>query len=282
MSLCLRVQPDLSSAPVAVRPLAGRFNHVTCAPSVALSPFVDHYWVSKWDRRGQPSKMAASLLDPCVHLQIQDGRAVLMGVVRGTYRVRIHGIGCIVGVKFKPGGFNAFVPQPASRWTNRTLPADELCGGVRGSVTSWAHDLSADIMTCDGDATAHASIVAPRLNAFLEEREPQRDPSAEEATALVQLIATRPEVRRVIDLVQASGRSERSLQRLFAHYVGVSPAWTIRRYRLKSAAERLASGRSDDVSGIAFELGYADQAHFIRDFRATIGVTPGSYLNSHA
>jgi AraC-like DNA-binding protein len=29
-------------------------------------------------------------------------------------------------------------------------------------------------------------------------------------------------------------------------------------------------------------LGYADQAHFIRDFRATIGVTPGAYVQARA
>jgi AraC-like DNA-binding protein len=32
------------------------------------------------------------------------------------------------------------------------------------------------------------------------------------------------------------------------------------------------------VQALAFELGYADQAHFIREFRATLGVTPGAYV----
>jgi AraC-like DNA-binding protein len=34
------------------------------------------------------------------------------------------------------------------------------------------------------------------------------------------------------------------------------------------------------VRAVAWELGYADQAHFIRDFRATIGVTPGAYVQA--
>jgi AraC-like DNA-binding protein len=57
----------------------------------------------------------------------------------------------------------------------------------------------------------------------------------------------------------------------------VSPAWVIRRYRLHAAAERLTVCPTTDMQGLAYELGYADQAHFIRDFRATMGVTPGTY-----
>ncbi|MEO7456458.1 MAG: helix-turn-helix domain-containing protein [Gemmatimonadaceae bacterium] len=272
MSLCLVQPPDGATPSAAPR----RFNHVKCAPSTALASFVEYYWVSRWDRRGQPARAAASLLDPCVHLQVRDGRAEVMGVVRGTYRVRLEGRGCIVGVKFRPGGFNAFVDQPAMRWTDRTVPAELLFGA---SSTKSARDLTDATVACDGDATAHAAIVTPRLDAFLESRAPVRDSIAEDVAALVALIATSPHVKRVADLVQASGRSERTLQRLFAQYVGASPAWTIRRYRLHSAAARLSAREPQDVRAVAWELGYADQAHFIRDFRATIGVTPGAYVD---
>ncbi|CAN5279313.1 hypothetical protein BH09GEM1_BH09GEM1_45950 [soil metagenome] len=56
----------------------------------------------------------------------------------------------------------------------------------------------------------------------------------------------------------------------------------IRRYRLQAAAERLTTTPPADVRELAWELGYADQAHFIRAFRATIGVTPGAYVQTGA
>lgn len=44
--------------------------------------------------------------------------------------------------------------------------------------------------------------------------------------------------------------------------------------RRSSASGR---GRRSPVQALAYEFGYADQAHFIREFRATVGVTPGAY-----
>jgi len=70
----------------------------------------------------------------------------------------------------------------------------------------------------------------------------------------------------------------RTMQRLFARHVGVSPKWVIRRKRLHEAAERLADDDPPDLAALAVDLGYADQAHFVRDFRDLVGVPPGSYV----
>jgi AraC-like DNA-binding protein len=81
---------------------------------------------------------------------------------------------------------------------------------------------------------------------------------------------------RVDDLVDRHGMNKRTLQRLFARYVGVRPKWVIQRYRLHEAAERLAAGGVDHAA-LASELGYSDQAHFARDFKAIVGLSPAVY-----
>jgi AraC-like DNA-binding protein len=298
MSLCLNTGPGPSAAAgaAAARPPSA---HVRCAPSPALARFVDHYWATRWDRRGQPPRDAAALLDPCVHLQLGspgggapsgDVRAVILGVVRGTYRVRVEEVGRVVGAKFRPGGFYPFVRQPVARWTDRVVPLAAVFAGAAGSVDAWARAVGEPAGAwarggagAAGDATpdgAPAAALAAHLDAFLGARLPARDPVAEDVADLVARVAADPAVRRVGDLARAGGWSERTLHRVFARYVGVSPAWLIRRRRLREAAERLTQRPPADARAVAWELGYADQAHLIRDFRRAVGVTPGAYVRA--
>jgi len=106
---------------------------------------------------------------------------------------------------------------------------------------------------------------------------PERDPLAEQVASLVSRITADPGMRRVDQLSAASGITARSLQRLFADYVGVSPKWVMRRARLHEAAERADSGEPVDWAELAADLGYADQAHLTRDFTVTLGVSPARY-----
>ena len=106
---------------------------------------------------------------------------------------------------------------------------------------------------------------------------PERDPLAEQVAELVSRITADPGLRRVDHLSAVSGMTARSLQRLFADYVGVSPKWVMRRARLHEAAERADSGEPVDWASLASDLGYADQAHLIHYFTITIGVSPTRY-----
>lgn len=57
--------------------------------------------------------------------------------------------------------------------------------------------------------------------------------------------------------------------------MGVPPKWVILRYRVQEAIERAAP--EADWAALAADLGYSDQAHLVRDFTATIGVSPTAY-----
>src|SRR5262249_19137999 len=124
-----------------------------------------------------------------------------------------------------------------------------------------------------------ASMIAV-ATAFLRERLPARDPRAEEAAAVVGRILDDREIRRVDDVARRCGSGPRTLQRLFSEYVGVGPKWGIRRDRLPEAIERMDAGPVVDWPSLALELGYFDQAHFIRDFKALVGRTPADYVRA--
>lgn len=91
-----------------------------------------------------------------------------------------------------------------------------------------------------------------------------------------------PEMTRVADIAERFGLSERSLQRLVQRRIGLTPKWLIQRRRLHDAVGRLRDHHSSDAAStsladLAGYLGYADQAHFTRDFQRVTGATPGEF-----
>ena len=58
----------------------------------------------------------------------------------------------------------------------------------------------------------------------------------------------------------------------------MSPKAVLARYRLQDAAAAIDAGEVDDLAGLAASLGWFDQAHFSREFRSVVGMTPSAYL----
>lgn len=67
--------------------------------------------------------------------------------------------------------------------------------------------------------------------------------------------------------------SERTLQRIYKDNIGVGPKAYHRIIRFKKAME-LAKSKQMNLTSISYELGYTDQAHFIKDFKVFSGVSP--------
>lgn len=78
--------------------------------------------------------------------------------------------------------------------------------------------------------------------------------------------------------VQESLRlSERSLERKFKQYVGISPKLFSRICRFQASLRQLRANNYGKFSDIAFENEYADQSHFIRAFNEFAGFSPYQY-----
>ncbi len=85
----------------------------------------------------------------------------------------------------------------------------------------------------------------------------------------------------IAQLAQAVYISPRQLERLYQQYVGLSPKTMARLLRIRQARTALKHHETRTLSDIAVACGFYDQAHFIREFKAVIGLTPGAYLARH-
>ena len=112
---------------------------------------------------------------------------------------------------------------------------------------------------------------------FIRARLPDRDRNITTINTVIEAIMADRMIIKVDDIVEQLKLNKRWLQRLFNRYVGVSPKWVIKRYRLHEAAEKVAHGQAIDWPALALNLGYFDQTHFIKDFKAIVGQTPADY-----
>jgi AraC-like DNA-binding protein len=245
---------------------AARFKLARHQPSAALAQFVDFYWIIRWDLRGQPAHEQTILPHPNVNLGFEESGAGIYGVDTKLFIRVLTGRGQAFGVRFRAGCFRPFWQAPISQLSDRVVPAARLFGS-RAERTRQA------LMRAEAQDTDMVAVAEALLCSVL----PEPDPAAEQAATLVAWITDDPALRRVEGLSAASGMSVRSLQRLFADYVGVGPKWVMRRARLHEAAAQADSGEIVDWARLAADLGYADQAHLTRDFTATLGVSPVRY-----
>jgi AraC-like DNA-binding protein len=82
---------------------------------------------------------------------------------------------------------------------------------------------------------------------------------------------------RVSELAEYCDLSARQLERQFQNIVGVSPKTLARTIRFEEIRNRLMFNPETSLTDLAYEFGYTDQAHFIRDFKEFTGKTPGEF-----
>ncbi|MDO8213796.1 helix-turn-helix domain-containing protein [Conexibacter sp. CPCC 206217] len=241
------------------------------APALDLRDVIAQHWTVAWDLRGRPPFAQQILTHPNVNLSFEPDGAFVWGVGTTSTSHELRGRGWVLGTRFLPGGFRPFADVAVATLTDRIVPLHELVG--RGAAERLERRVR-------GEETTPARIA--HVEAFLRNRHDGGDARVAEVAAIVQLLLDEPQIRRVDQLAARCHVSTRTLQRLFHEYVGVSPKWVVQRHRLQTAAERIAEQPALDLAGLAVDLGYFDQAHFIKEFKGVIGRTPAEYAGACA
>jgi AraC-like DNA-binding protein len=82
---------------------------------------------------------------------------------------------------------------------------------------------------------------------------------------------------RVAELAEYCSLSTRQLQRQFHDVAGVAPKALARTIRFEAIRNRLMSDPDANLTELAYDFGYSDQAHFIHDFKQFVDRTPGEF-----
>jgi AraC-like DNA-binding protein len=259
--------------------------------SSALAGLIDRFWAVSWDLPPGVVHRQQVLTHPAANLSVGQSGAQsgasgypddapgigenqrLEARVNGVETVlntrHLSGRGWAVAAMTTPGGLGAFVSGSVADLTDRVVPFD----GVIDVDEAWLLHRIGD----EPDQVARVETLATALEAALI---PDRVATARQVAEVARLAETDRSVRRLGDLSARTGIPSRTVQRLFTQYAGVSPTWVLRRYRLLDVAEAVRNGEQPVWADVAADLGYADQAHLVRDFRAATGQTPARYASS--
>ena len=247
------------------------------APAAHLAHAVRWFWIPEWQLEAGERSVQQTLPFPACNLAIEASGIAFVGPpTRRSERV-LEGSGWCVGALLRPAAANALATSLGRKLDelhDSALQLEEapLLHEIVGSMTS------VDLMP--EDRREQAMVV---LGTWLSARLPQPGTGSDAALAnrLEEVLAD-PTLIRADQLAPMLHTSPRTLQRLAERYFGLSLHSMIRRRRLQEGAARLREQRGLSIAALANELGYADHAHFTKDFKALLGVTPSAYRGSAA
>lgn len=273
-------------------------NYAECAPPPALASIVRCVWTLEGHADDLGAAIQPVLPDGCpelvVHLgdafeRLHNGGAIerqpaalIAGQLTSQLSLRATGRIAVVGVRFHPDGAAALVRTPQHELADLTIGIDDVSAPLFRSIED-ARDMTGSLMSRSdardiGTAEAAASAIVTGLLAHAQGA--QVDGRVRQAVTIIERNHGRVSIDR---LARHVGLTRRHLERRFHALVGISPKRLARIARFQHALRVL--GGNDGVSRgtqTAAECAYADQAHFVREFRELAGCPPEAHLLRNA
>lgn len=169
-----------------------------------------------------------------------------------------------VGAQFKPGGFYPFWLSKVSYLTEQIIPASDVAPEASHYFAS-------------GFLSSNNQTILTAIDAMLRSKQPKEDANIELVNRIVGYVQAHSRSATVASVARHFAMSERSLQHLFQTYVGVGVKWAIMRARFLEVVKYARAQTKPDWLAVAMEFGYADQSHFINDFKKIVSVSPQQY-----
>lgn len=249
-------------------------------PSEALTPFVECYWMHSFE--GAPGEespvqrcLPLGMLEVLIHVDdaiadiLHNGkwiplpRAFFHGIYNEPVYWKIAGAGRIFGIRFKPEAFSQLYDVAAASVFCKFVALESFFGQQFDPLPESAYGKDNDAVIANADA-----FIAKRA----EHMHKRRNYIVEAAN----LIRNARGNISIAEVSSALSVSQRQLQRSFKDTMGTSPKSYMRIMRFRNALASIGNER--EWTDITYDLGYADQPHFIREFKEFAGDVPKAVI----
>lgn len=177
--------------------------------------------------------------------------------------IRLEGAFGISGMVLRPGALRSVFGLNAGELTDGCVDARDLQPALAG----WLEDAGGD----PSPGEAHLQGLSAFVAGQMERHRRQEDALIE---AAMQKIHQTQGALSLKDLRDELRVTERSFERRFKQYTGISPKLFARIAQFQASLQQLRGGQFDKLSDLAYGNDYADQSHFIRAFQEFAGCSP--------
>lgn len=250
-------------------------------PSLALQPFVENYWYQVFDGdAGEESPVQVCLplgmVQIIIHVHQQDCRvlvdgrwqklpdAFFVGIYKDAVTWRTSGWSVCFGVNLKPEIFARLFNVPAAALFNDYTDIGNL---MNAGINEMAERMY---------GVTDAAELVPIAESVLLQRVGKAGKRVHYLDQAASIIRESKGNITIESLCKDLHVSERQLQRSFRDVLGTSPKTYTRIIRFRNVYRHVRHAAEKKISwaSLSYDYGYADQAHFIRDFKEFSGVNP--------
>ena len=168
----------------------------------------------------------------------------------------------LFGIQFKPGGAYPFLKMPLDEVTNQVIDIDLVLGKSLDGIV--------DRLYSAPSAVKGFVILENLLLQILDKS--RFDPLI---PYVIRFLSSRP----INTLAEETGISHKQLIQRFHRQVGTSPKKVQQIMNFQKAIQLMANRANINLTLLAHDLGYYDQAHFNHLFKQLSGVSPTFYLD---
>ena len=191
----------------------------------------------------------------------------LWGQLNRPLPVRSIGRNTMLGVRFYPHAAASILPDKASLFNNQVIDYRDIS------------DKSVNTLQAQLQETRTWNKRIALLEMYLLQQIEQAGKRLGKVDIVKDLMyeLRHQDVYETMETIAARyGISARYMQQLLLQYTGLTPKLYSQINRFQHSL-KLVTSRNTSLTDIAYECGYADQSHFIKEFKAFTGTTPSGY-----
>lgn len=251
-------------------------------PGKHLSSFIEMYWEGNFNDHTRHPLSLRIIPNGFVELIIhrtklhcdlhyhhgwsQSPNYTIIGLYTQPYVVKFSSNVKVFGIRFKPEGIFNIFGVPASKFTGMYEDMSLVVGKMFNQFCEQLQDIK----------TSHERISF--TEGYLFQTAQRNQINLNYVNRAAELIRQTTGPLKIEKLSSETCISLRQLEREFKDKVGITPKHYLRIARLNRVQQLLENQQRLNLTEIAHQSGYTDQAHFIRDFRNIIGERPTTFI----